>query len=140
MLLDEFNKWRERLEMDMDNVLETDVADTLTEHVLESVQENVYDAYDPKEYIRRKQNGGLLDRANYHATAFDNVLALTNDTRDNHYSREEDRDIVDVVESGNGYDFFSPGPRPFMETALQKGITDGSLEESLYLGMKKRGY
>jgi len=115
MLLEEFNKWREQLEMDIDNVLETDVADTLTQHVLESVRQNVYDVYEPKEYVRRKQNGGLLDRENYHATAFDNVLALTNATRDNGYSREQDREIVDVVESG-------------------------SLEESLYLGLKNRGY
>jgi len=140
MLLEEFNKWREQLEMDIDNVLETDVADTLTQHVLESVRQNVYDVYEPKEYVRRKQNGGLLDRENYHATAFDNVLALTNATRDNGYSREQDREIVDVVESGKGYDWYSPGPRPFMEEALQKGITDGSLEESLYLGLKNRGY
>lgn len=140
MLKDEFSKWLSSLKRDINTVLETDVADTLRNHILESVEQRVYAVYEPSDYIRRRSDRGLQDPANYPAFASWNELVIRNETRDNYYSRSEDRYIVDVVESGSDYDWCSPGPRPFMEEALQDGLTDGSLEESLYNGLKKLGY
>lgn len=44
------------------------IREALAEEMSKAVQKVVYDAYKPKKYIRRKENGGLIDEANMHIT------------------------------------------------------------------------
>ncbi len=103
--------------------------------VSDSVVENVYSAYYPEKYVRRRSNGGLSDPENYTVTEGKLSLSLINETPGNsEYADSEGWDsgpITDIIESGSGYHWtnskiynLQPYPRPFMEQALDTFVDE----------------
>ena len=111
----------------VDYCMETQVRDAAVSNIQKSVYENVYFHYTPKVYERKYDNGGLLDPANittdydYHTKTLtaEDLRVDWEPTKQSHYGRN----VAEVVETGEGYDFKQLGPRPFhkpAETALRK--------------------
>ena len=60
-VLEEYKKYKKDLLDATQGILETAVADLMRKNVVESAQVNVYDKYEPTEYQRRGDDGGVLD-------------------------------------------------------------------------------
>ena len=101
----------------INDALSAEVAEAVRVNEIESISDVVYDAYTPKVYIRRYSDGGLIDERNMTARLVsDGKLAVTNDTQPNPNYRHTalgNRTVAQAVETGRGYQFYSPGARPF---------------------------
>lgn len=144
-LMDEYAAWKAGLTEAVETALLTHVAPAVKEEMRAQVYEKVYDAYEPKLYERRYDEDGLGDIRNYEASVDVGTMTLTveNLTRDDGYWRPDgapDRFLAPVVESGSGYDYFSPGPRPFNEATEKEVVRDGSVERELADGLREQGY
>lgn len=144
-ILEDYLAAREKLKIDVEEVLLTHVAPAVMDEMQEQVQEKVYDAYIPRVYVRRMEDGGLKDRRNYEASVEVGSMTLTveNLTKDAGYWRPpgmRDRFLTPVVESGAGYDYKSPGPRPFNESTEQEVVQNGTVDRELKIGLTERGH
>ena len=126
--------------------LKTDVAEKTIELEKEHVKIDVYDAYDPTQYVRRKEDGGLLDDKNYLVEEIENGIKISNITRDNGYATPSDPDryVTPIVEYGVGYTWEhskiyhkQPYPRPFIEET-RKDLKKGKLKEFMKKALEKR--
>lgn len=54
----------DRIEKDIRSTLENEVTETVKDDMQTAIQNGVYNAYAPKQYSRRKEKGGMLDRKN----------------------------------------------------------------------------
>lgn len=133
--------------------LDTEVADTVKDVMTDHIIQDIYDAYEPVEYSRRFDNGGLLDEENIVSTVNDNnELSVRNVTKGSRYytvnekkytSKNYNKPIAGIIESGNGYDVhnwdYDGVPRPFIKN------THDDLEQNHYHtkamkhGLKKQG-
>lgn len=128
--------------------LQTDVAQDIKELIKEHVETDVYAKYQPSQYMRRKENGGLLDDNNYLVKPIKDGVSITNITTDNGYSEEmygdfgthPDTWIVPIIETGIGYSwtesriYKKPFARPFIDNTrndLFKGLGRQYLKKSL---------
>ncbi len=102
--------------------LEDDVAKEVVDTMKDRINEDVYNAYSPTLYERRKENGGLLDDANFLTEMVDdNTLKVKNVT---HGSGKY---IVPIIEEGVGYTWENsniygrqPFPRPFVANTREE--------------------
>ena len=144
--------------------IEKAVADTLANEVNASVQqvekqtirEVVYDAYEPKLYKRRhslyelegKVTGGNTlevrntakpsgagSMAGYDSPSYDGVLKASTG-----------KDLVKTIEyggysngEGDGYDFYDVGPRPFIQTTIERLASGKQHVAAMKRGLKKKG-
>ena len=144
-ILDDYLAIKAKLQQDVEEVLLTHVAPAVMVEMQEQVQEKVYDAYSPRVYVRRSGNGGLGDPRNYEASVEVGTMTLTveNLTKDDGYWRPPgmpDRFLTPVVESGAGYDYKSPGPRPFNQATEQEVVKNGMVDRELKIGLTARGH
>ncbi|WP_298021000.1 hypothetical protein [uncultured Dysosmobacter sp.] len=144
-LLDEYARWRAKLIGDVDQVLLTHVAPAVKRTMREQVYEKVYEAYEPRVYVRRFDDGGMGDIENYEASVDSGKMTLTveNLTKDAGYWRPPgagDRLLTPVIESGSGYDYFSPGARPFNGETEEAVVESGTAERELAAGLRALGY
>lgn len=144
-VMDEYMRLREKLQADVETVLLTRVAPAVKEEMQTQVYDKVYGTYTPRVYKRRYQDGGLGDMRNYDAAVDSGTMTLTvqNLTRDDGYWRPvgaPDRFLTPVVESGDGYDYASPGPRPFNKATEREVIRDGTVERELRQGLTALGH
>lgn len=132
--------FRAKLNMAIDRAMESNVGAAAVRKIAEAVQTEVYDAYVPKVYVRRKENGGLID------TSPDNIVVSYDSTTktlrvaDMNRDNETGRLVAPVVESGKGYTYKTIPPRPFHKAAEEKMITDGDFEEALAFGLTAQGF
>lgn len=126
--------------------LKTDVAEKTIELEKEHVKIDVYKKYKPKEYVRRKEDGGLLDDENYLVEEIENGIKISNITRDNGYATPSDPDryVAPIVEDGVGYTWedseiyqMQPYPRPFIKET-RKDLKKGKLKEFMKKALEKR--
>jgi hypothetical protein len=96
------------LNVQMRDVMNTDMAQMVKKKESESVEKNVYEAYQPENgepfvYERRKTNGGLSDESNMKHSV-KNVpngveLSIKNTTK----GKDQNFQIAELVEYGDGY-------------------------------------
>ena len=133
--------------------LQTDVANDVKELLKEHVKTDVYDQYSPTLYIRREEDGGLLDDSNYLIEPIKDGVSITNVTTDNGYSEDYFGDnssdpntwLVPILEYGVGYNWtrskiykMQPYPRPFVENT-RKDLLSGLGKKYMKDALQKRG-
>ncbi len=126
------------LDKAVDFCMEHEMKDAAVSEIQRSIYENVYQQYTPRVYDRKYDQGGLLD-PDHMASNYDRMTkTLTVEdmrvdwepTKQSHFGRN----VAEVVETGNGYDWKQIGPRPFHEPAereLANGVADEVLTKSL---------
>lgn len=91
----------------------------------QAIQTEVYDAYDPTQYNRQYNNGGLIDDDNFdwdvHLDNDSVTLLMKNITNPVNRNISSD-DLMNIIESGIGYDWENsniyksmPYPRRFIQ-------------------------
>lgn len=114
------------------------VADTAKAFLSDAVETEVYEKYEPTMYVRRGMNGGLADPENMEARYDADTMTL--EVEDVRRDEESGRLVAPVVESGRGYDYFSPGSRPFHRAAEKNMAESGELERALNYGLQQAGF
>lgn len=137
----------------IDDTLENEVADAVKEEQTDAVKRVVYGAYgskadgEPKQYVRRKESGGLADPNNMVPTVVDGVLEVWNITPvDNGYGNDGYL-AGDIVYSGGPYNY-SKGKDTFGDFRQPRDFIGGTYENlrasksyltALKSGLQKRG-
>lgn len=119
--------------------LRTEVLDAVRKEEAKQVQSVVYDSYQPTVYERRYDMG---NDANIIGTVNGTVLQVENITPPNSKGNPPpttDKDLAKVVETGVGYDYFSPGARPFTQATVDALSASGAHVEALKNGLVKEG-
>lgn len=124
------------LEKKFKSSLENEVKQEVTETMQEHIQSDVYDAYTPTHYDRTYQ---LMDDIEGEMIN-ENTLKVEN-TRS-----ENGRDIVEVIETGKGYEWGyirnldeEIGARPFVENTKEELRSTGKHIEAFKRGLKREG-
>ncbi|MBE6845441.1 MAG: hypothetical protein E7508_07000 [Ruminococcus sp.] len=131
----DLDKLFERIEKDIQDTLKNEVAETVKDNLQTAIQEGVYNAYTPKLYKRRKNNGGLLDRRNMESRIDGNTLTVRdNAPLDNGRTNYA---LDDIIVNGLGY---MPFPRDFYSECADRLDETGEHTEALKRGLKKMGY
>lgn len=109
--------------------LEADISRIAGECVQFRVENDVYKAYTPTQYVRRKSEGGIADPRMYSYDVDSSTHTLT---------VSDNRHEVEVVESGVGYTWersliyqMQPYPRPYFDKAEEDVYSDGEAEAAL---------
>ena len=137
------NEVAKYLQPKINEALKKEVADRVATVQQRNIQATVYDAYNPKEYLRRSENGGLLDADNIKAELIeDGVLSVKNVTPPNPRYRHDklEGNFIDyAVEYGKDYDFYSPGARPFVKDTIEDLRANKQHVEAMRRGLKRQG-
>ena len=137
----------------INTALDTEVADTVKEVMIDHIIQDVYDVYDPTLYSRRMNDGGLMDRDNIISTIDgEGGLLVQNVTTGSpnytiggktYTSKNADKPIAGVIETGQGYDIhgweYDGKPRPFMENTHDDLEQNHYHTEALKRSLKKQG-
>lgn len=119
--------------------LRTEVLDAVRKEEAKQVQSVVYDSYEPTEYERRDD---MKKDVNIIGTVNGTVLHVENITPPNSKGNPPpttDKDLAKVVETGVGYDYFSPGARPFTQATMDALSASGAHVDALKNGLVKAG-
>ena len=125
----------DRIEKDIRSTLENEVAETVKDDMQTAIQNGVYNAYTPKQYSRRKEKGGMLDRKNIESRIDGDTLTVRDvaplDNGRTDYALDE------IVVNGLGN---MPFPRDYYSECAEILETTGDHIEAMKRGLKKRGY
>lgn len=119
--------------------LRTEVLDAVRKEEAKQVQSVVYDSYQPTVYERRYDMG---NDANIVGMVYGTVLQVENITPPNSEGNPPpttDKDLAKVIETGVGYDYFSPGARPFTQATVDALSASGAHVQALKNGLVKAG-
>lgn len=143
----EIAKFEAELNEAIDFTMTGQMTETAKVYIARAVETEVYDKYpNPIIYERKKNDGGLSDMNN-----IDSVYDKATHTLEVYNTRKDGtRDVVEIVESGVGYEF-TPGPdsasdgaylkpRPFHSVAEENIERDNALEIILGLGLSIKGF
>lgn len=135
MTFNNLNSLLEHIQNDIQDILKNEVAETVKEHMQEAVQSTVYDAYDPKYYTRRLENGGLIDGNNIETAVSGNTLTVRDKAPlDN---GRTDYALDDIIIHGYGN---QPFPRDFISDTEERLIKTNDHVEAMKDGLRKKGY
>jgi len=139
------------LQVKINNSLHTDVPKDVIKLENEHIESDVYAKYDPDLYIRRRENGGLLDENNYLIEPIENGVSITNVTTDDGYSEnfsdystDSNTSIAPIIEYGEGYSwensriYQKPFERPFVNNTRIE-LQNGKAKEFLMKSLIKNG-
>lgn len=160
MVCKNLSELKAELEKRIENALVNEVADTVKEVVHKHILSDVYNSPQGR-YKRRGEYNGLGDEDNLFAQLVKkNMLSVENITKTNPYlngidtsltfsynsftergySSHMDKDyLAPIIESGNGYDYNSPGARPFMQNSYEELIAFGSHIKAMKEGLRRQG-
>jgi len=139
-------KIKEQLQDKIKIAMEDEVAKKSREVMKRHLITDVYDKYTPGgklPYIRRYEDGGLLDDSNIVTEMInDEILRIENITTDDF---DKNRYLSKIIETGIGYtwkdsDIYKkqPFPRPFMENTADE-LENGNARDALKKGLKRQG-
>lgn len=133
-VLQEYMAIMARLEMAVDDALDTEVAEAARTEMSRQVHERVYDAYTPQDpATRRMDSGGLSDVRNYDARVeAGHMLTVENNTPMQH---PDGGNLTEIVEQGRTA-YRMPFPRPFVEAAEQAVNAGWALAQ----GLRRNGF
>ncbi len=119
--------------------METEVAKESRGTMKKHIQNDAYSQYAPTSYVRKYDQGGLIDDSNIETIMIDdNTLKVENIRKD----EETGRLVTPVVEYGKGYytDWLDKkiGPRPFVNNTFIE-LKNGVAKEALKEGLRKQG-
>ena len=125
----------------INDALQDEVTADVKAYMSDVVQVVVYDAYKPREYIRRENNGGLSDQDNITGEIVsDGRLEISNDTPFNGDNPYKDT-LTEVIVTGEGYNYDSGiGARDFIQDTKDVLASTKAHVDALKNGMKKRGF
>jgi len=90
------------------------------------IKDEVYKAYKPKYYKRRKDMyapGNIVGSVDGLTLTVYNITPPSDEHmprfRKNTPAPTTDKDLASVIETGEGYDWYSPGPRPFTQSTVE---------------------
>lgn len=138
----EYKAFEVQMQAAISSALENEVADAVKQAIVQSAQNNVYDAYEPQFLSRKGANGGLLDENNLTVTVSGNELVVENNTPFQHLwgGNYPTENLSDVIESGDSrFNMGNAGARKFMEPAKQEVISSGEFESALKAGLQRQG-
>lgn len=127
------------LESAVQEGLAGDVLDAVRKEEAKQVQTTVYDAYEPTSYRRRYDMG---NRENIVGNVSGTTLSVTNITPPSSQGWPPptvSKDLAQVVETGVGYDYFSPGARPFTQKTGEALAANKAHVKALRSALRKRG-
>ena len=157
MVCKNFDELEAVLKDKIGDALITDTFDTVKDTMYKHIINDVYMAYDPKVYQRRYSetyygNSGLANEHNIQGYVNNNEeLVVTNETKGNKWvngsdtdtfgnaiSRNYNKNIAGIIESGQGYDegLF---PRPFISNTANELRASGDHVKALKKGLGKQG-
>lgn len=130
--------------------LKEDVGEKVKEIMLEHIETDVYNSYEPKTYSRRGDDGGLSDPDNIVVQReYDGAVSIENVTvgrefyfQDREAIRSDNADspLAPIIETGKGYDYWNKSfPRPFVKNTVEEIVQDKIIENTLKEGLKKQG-
>ena len=139
------------------DTLKNEVAEVATDVVIQRNKTDVYDVYSPHRYVRRNDNGGMLDRANVVSKVDGKSMTLEvkNVTKFNlgrdgqgpYVAKLQGKTLTEHIV--DGWSSVKPGdpaykhPRPFMENAGESLEGDGAnrkdLERAFEAGLGRQG-
>lgn len=118
---DSIEDWYSFVKKDISNTMINDVTEEIKDRHQEVIEEVVYSPYDPRQYIRRYENGGLLSRDNMQSNVNVNgdyiSLEIENITHVSDYTYDSNRGdrLDEIIEYGtDGLHEYSK-PRKFIE-------------------------
>ena len=129
----------------LDYVMEDDVKAAAVKELQSKIQTEVYDKYTPRVYNRKKDYHGLQDPRDYPVGSmeyhYDSRIKLLTieDVRPDWEPtsrKHEWRNVAEVVESGDGYDYKDLPPRPFHKKAEEALIKSGEVDRILTQAME----
>ena len=134
-----------KLQSKINSALKNEVSTTSRETLKKHIQTDVYDQYTSQAaepYIRRYDQGGLLDDENIETVMIDdNTLMIENTTTNDKFRKY----IPEIIESGTGYTWINseiyrnqPYPRPFVERTFEE-LASGVAREALKKGLIRQG-
>lgn len=127
-----------KLNSAVQTAMEGVVADTAKAFLSDAVETEVYAVYEPTMYVRQRDYGGLSDMDNMEARY--DPATMTLEVEDVRRDEKTGRLVAPVVESGQGYQYASPGPRPFHRTAERNIMASGEFERALEYGLRTAGF
>lgn len=135
MKFNNLNDLFKHIEVDLQDTMSKEVSETVKDSMQTSIQSGVYNAYAPKQYSRRKEKGGMLDRKNIESRIDGDTLTVRDvaplDNGRTDYALDE------IVVNGLGNMPFS---RDYYSECADKLETTGDHIEAMKHGLKKRGY
>lgn len=129
------------LQKHINDALQDEVTSDVKAYMSDVVQVVVYDAYKPREYIRRENNGGLSDQDNIVGEIVsEGCLEISNDTPFNGDNPYKDT-LTEVIVTGEGYNYPPKvGARDFIQSTKDVLENTKAHVDALKNGMKKRGF
>jgi len=136
------------LQKQVNKSLVEDVAPVVKDVMRDNILSTVYSAYKPVKYIRRYNDGGLLDNENIHSELVsDGTISITNDTPINEEYDGDDStmSLTEQIIEGKGYSYNLEGAaylesRDFMEDTREELRQTGDHVEALKNGLRKKGF
>lgn len=123
------------IEKDAQETLETEVAETVKDHMSETIQLNVYNSYSPLTYERREEQGGLIDKNNMEATVNGNTLTVKDIAPlDNGNTQYE---LGAIIEFGWGN---MPFERPYYDDTEERLLATNDHVKAMKQGLREKGY
>ncbi|WP_211749695.1 hypothetical protein [Paenibacillus sp. Marseille-Q4541] len=115
----------------------TDVAPTVREEMKDQIEQVVYSVYDPKEYERQMDDGGLIDDENIDTYMTDATTLVVESNR-----FDGDKNVGEVVVTGQGYSFpfaYNGVARDYIEATKDSLEATNAHVAALAMGLKKTG-
>ena len=132
------------LQKQVQATMQKEVAEVVKDVIQDHVQKDVYDKYDPIEYIRFGHDGGLIDRRNIESRPIEDGIEVENITTHRNLRNTGDKYIPEVIETGVGYDILGgydyEKPRPFIANSREDLRKSGDHVQALKEGLKKKGF
>ncbi len=142
----------DHLKADIDKALEREVLDAVRKEEISTIEDVVYDAYDPLMYRRRGDYGGMADPYNIEGEVEDGQLRVVNTTEPNSkYASigSKYKNLPKLIEYGHGgpggrYDFPRYGagymkPRRFTQQTKERLQKTGAHKDALEDGLNRLG-
>lgn len=123
------------IQQDVQSTLETDVADAVKDNMSKSVNTSVYDTYEPLQYNRRYEHGGLSDKYNMQTIHTKDGIAVKNITPLDNGGTVPPLDEIIVLGKGR-----QPFARDFYEDTVERLENNGEHVAAMKNGLRKRGY
>lgn len=131
------------LDRAIDSVMQGRVVDGVRDQIATSVQEDVYDVYDPKFYSRRAGNGGMKSKSkkNMEVTSYDSstkTLTITHkvDWQQLKGGTPPSNDLTEVIQNNQVY---GAPPRQYIDEA-ENTYAKSAFEIDLELGLREKGF
>lgn len=135
MRVNNLKELEKELRKRINNVLDNEVVTVAKENMVEATQTSVYDVYDPKYYVRRLEDGGLLDINNIDVQPVTDGIILRNFTPlDN---ARGDYDLDDIIVHGYGT---QPFPRDFYGATIENLKDNKEHIIAMKKGLERQGF